>query len=96
MWSPQIRFLQGKWYIYYTASDGKNDNHRMFVLEAESQNTLGAYCEKSRIYDARHDTWGIFGDVLEHNGKFYALWSAWERSGDQFPQHTFIAPMSNP
>ena len=33
LWSPELHFLEGRWYVYFAADDGNNDNHRMFVLE---------------------------------------------------------------
>jgi len=29
VWAPELHFIQGKWYMYFAADDGKNDNHRM-------------------------------------------------------------------
>src|SRR5687767_820 len=33
IWAPEIHFIQGKWYVYFAADDGKNENHRLYVLE---------------------------------------------------------------
>ena len=35
VWSPMLQFLRGRWYVYFAADDGKNENHRMFALEGE-------------------------------------------------------------
>ena len=40
IWAPEIHFIQGKWYVYFAADDGKNDNHRLYVLENASPNPL--------------------------------------------------------
>ena len=32
IWAPEIHFLGGKWYVYFAADDGKNENHRLWVL----------------------------------------------------------------
>src|SRR3569833_1630869 len=28
VWAPELHFLNGRWYLYYAASDGRNANHR--------------------------------------------------------------------
>jgi|GEM_PF-3850159 len=41
LWAPEIHFLHGKWYIYYTANDGRgDDSRRICVLENESPNPM--------------------------------------------------------
>ena len=32
LWSPEIHFIDGKWYIYYEADDGNSDNHQIYVV----------------------------------------------------------------
>src|SRR5881398_835162 len=29
LWAPELHLLNGRWFIYYAADDGENDNHRM-------------------------------------------------------------------
>src|SRR4051812_40136213 len=36
VWAPELHHINGRWYIYYAADDGKNENHRMWVIESES------------------------------------------------------------
>ncbi|MFS0856324.1 family 43 glycosylhydrolase [Paenibacillus taichungensis] len=31
LWAPEIHFLNGKWYIYYTANDGEGTIHGGFA-----------------------------------------------------------------
>lgn len=35
LWAPELHHFSGRWYIYYAADDGLNENHRMWVLESE-------------------------------------------------------------
>lgn len=41
LWAPELHFLQNRWYVYFAADDGRNENHRMFVLEG-NQTSLGS------------------------------------------------------
>src|SRR6476661_7443508 len=35
VWAPELHLIDGRWFIYYAADDGKNENHRMWVLESD-------------------------------------------------------------
>lgn len=95
IWAPEIHFIQGKWYVYFAADDGKNDNHRLYVLENTAANPLeGQWVFKGKISDPS-DKWAIDGSVFEHNGQRYMVWSGWE--GDtNGRQDLYIAKLKNP
>lgn len=92
IWAPELHFINNKWYIYVAADDGKNENHRMYVLESDYPDKDFVLCGK--ITD-KTDKWAIDGTVLHFNNKMYFVWSGWE--GDQnIRQDIYIAPMSDP
>lgn len=94
IWAPELHFIQGKWYIYFAADDGNNENHRMYVLESVNEDPQGEYLLKGKISDVS-DKWAIDGTVLQHNKKLYFIWSGW--AGDvNVQQNLYIAEMSNP
>jgi len=95
IWAPEVMFLRGKWYAYFAADDGKNDNHRMYVLENASADPMqGEWVFKGKITDAT-DKWAIDGDVIDFKGQLYMIWSGWE--GDtNGKQEIFIAKLKNP
>jgi len=93
IWAPELHQIGGRWYVYYSASDGYGRNHRTYVLEAGDP--LGPYREAGRIYDAHHDRWAIDLTVLHHDGALYAVWSGRE-GAEKFPQNLYIAPMADP
>lgn len=77
IWAPELHFINDRWYLYYTASDGVDENHRLYVLESKGRDPLGPYTFKTRIYDATHDGWAIDPSVFRAlNGKLYLLWVA--------------------
>lgn len=94
IWAPELHEIDGRWYVYFAASDGHNENHRMYALEAD--HPLGPYREVGKICDPDHDTWAIDMTVLQHDGGLFAVWSGWEGENDGFPQNLYIAPMSDP
>jgi len=93
-WAPELHRINGIWYIYVAACDGPNENHRMYCLEAETDDPMGSYRMKGKVSDAT-DRWAIDGTVLEWRDGLYFIWSGWE--GDEnVAQNLYIAPMENP
>ncbi|WP_197480016.1 glycoside hydrolase family 43 protein [Paenibacillus swuensis] len=96
-WAQEIHHINGKWYIYYTATcwNCGNNERRMFVMENSNPNPLqGSWVQKGKIADPNMDTFAIDGTVFSHNGILYYSWSGWENGGST--QKVFIARMSNP
>jgi GH43 family beta-xylosidase len=93
VWAPELHFLNERWYIYYAADDGINENHRMWVLESESRDPQGKYRCRGML-----DTggWAIDGTLLtQEDGSLYLIWSGWPGKVDG-QQNIYIAPMQNP
>ncbi len=96
LWAPELHRLGAAWYIYVAADDGKNANHRMYVLENQAADPFeGEFVFKSKIMDPNHDRWAIDGTVLQVDTKLYFIWSGWDGTED-IRQNLYIAPMSNP
>lgn len=95
LWAPEIHFINGKWYFYFAADNGENVNHKMYVLENDSADPMqGEWIFKGKVADG-NDKWAIDGDVFEHQGILYMIWSGWE--GDvNGQQDIYIAKMKNP
>ncbi len=94
LWAPELHYVGGRWYVYFTASDGRKANHRTHVLTAD--HPLGPYRTLGPVYDPAHDVWAIDLTVFTHAGNLHAVWSGWEQPDDGFPQNLYIAPMANP
>ena len=95
IWAPELHFIQQKWYMYFAADDGDNKNHRMYVIENNHKDpTKGEWIFKGQITDPTNK-WAIDGNVFEHKGNLYMMWSGWE--GDHNgQQNIYIAKMKNP
>ncbi|MDQ2826838.1 MAG: glycoside hydrolase family 43 protein [Actinomycetota bacterium] len=94
LWAPELHHIDGRWYVYYAASDGRAANHRMYALVADDP--LGPYRALGQVRDPDHDGWAIDLTVFSHAGQLHAVWSGWEGPEDGFPQNLYIAPMSDP
>jgi GH43 family beta-xylosidase len=95
IWAPELHHIKGKWYMYFAADDGKNENHRMYVIENASQDPLqGEWTFKGPV-TTPEDKWSIDADIFEVKGQYYMIWSGWE--GDtNGQQNIYIAKMTNP
>jgi GH43 family beta-xylosidase/uncharacterized protein YegP (UPF0339 family) len=97
IWAPELHYLDGRWYIYFSASDVYYYNHRMYVLEGgtDADNPLSApFIFIGNIFpDDNH--YAIDGTVLEYDGTLYFIWSGWETDEDN-GQNLYIAEMENP
>ena len=78
IWAPELHFLDGKWYLYYTATDAQNDGDAsrfVFVLENDSTDPLsGKWIDKGKVNTSYS---GLDGSVFEHQGNRYFMYSAY-------------------
>lgn len=98
LWAPEIHRIDGKWYVYYAADDGANENHQIYVLENPSDDPFqGEFTMKGHLRTDPTDLWAIDASVFEHRGRWYLIWAGWEkRSLDPQTQCIYIARLKNP
>ncbi len=95
IWAPEIHFLKGKWYVYFSADAGKNIDHRIYVIENSSKDPLqGEWIMKGKL-TTPEDKWSIDGSLFENKGQLYLIWSGWKGNVNG-EQDIFIAKMKNP
>ena len=97
VWAPELHYLQGKWYLYYTAGASSDlGTQRCFVLENSAADPLnGNWVEKGKLSDPNGDFFAIDGTILEYKDKLYFIWSG-QISASDITQRIYIAEMSNP
>ncbi|MFD6160893.1 family 43 glycosylhydrolase [Nocardia sp. NPDC060256] len=87
MWAPSFHLIDGHWYFYYTAGDGSNDSHRLYVLQSVDSDPLGPYEFVGQVGDP--DAWAIDPELLFRCDRYYLLWAGRNNL-------LYIAPMSDP
>lgn len=100
IWAPEIHFIQGKWYVYYAASNSANKrekglHHRMFVIENESASPFdGEWIEKGQI-KTQFESFSLDGTTFEHAGERYYVWAQLD---PRIPGNSnlYISKMANP
>ena len=77
IWAPELHFLQGRWYLYYTASDGIDDHHRHYVLRSVTEDALCPYDDLGLI-DPAFDHDSIDGSILAlPDGRLFWMDTLW-------------------
>jgi len=95
IWAPELHFLRGKWYIYFSADGGANASHRIWVLENGAADPLsGEWRLKGKAADPS-DRWAIDATVFENGSRLYMAWSGWEKDVNG-TQSIFLAELSDP
>src|SRR4051794_8472609 len=95
IWAPELHYFQQKWYLYFAADSGNNNDHRLYVLENASADPLqGKWIMKGKLTTPQ-DKWSIDGSAMEYKRKLYLIWSGWkgDKNGEQ---DIYIARMKNP
>ena len=93
VWAPEFYRVGNRWYLYYTADDGVDEHHRLYVLESAGDDPAGPYSFKARLVPPNTDTFAIDAALMQHNGRLYVMWSG----VNQFQHNGMnIAPLSNP
>jgi GH43 family beta-xylosidase len=101
VWAPELHRLDGRWHIYFAASDGRNENHLSYVLVADSADPMGSYSLHGPLNTGdgaggtTDNAWAIDMTVLEHGGRRYAVWSGWPDAHTRV-QHLYLAEMATP
>lgn len=94
IWAPELHIINNKCYIYVAMDDGKNENHRMYVLANDSNNPLDIYQMHGQIYDETNK-WAIDGTIIQYHQKLYMVWSGWKEDIN-VAQNLYIAEMKDP
>jgi len=95
IWAPEFHIINNKWYVYFAADGGSNNQHRMFVLENKSEDPFKGSWEFKGKIAAAPDRWAIDGNVFTYNNQLYMIWSGWEGTTNG-QQNIYIAKMANP
>jgi GH43 family beta-xylosidase len=93
VWAPSFYLIGGHWYVYYTADDGTDANHRLYVVESDGLDPLGPYHFKARLVPPGADEWEIDPVLIQQSAGLYIAWSG---AGTEGHNLIYVAPMSDP
>lgn len=94
LWAPELHYIDGSWYIYYTANDGGGDDtRRVCVLELQGQDPLSdTWVFKGAVNTAYP---GLDGTVISYQGELYFFYSGYGYFPD-YGSAIYAAKMENP
>ena len=102
VWAPEIHFIDGKWYVYFTASRADAIwEVRPYVLMNESADPFtGEWKEMGRL-ETGWDSFSLDGTTFVHRGKRYFVWTQRGRTPEETWKegkgtNIYIAEMSSP
>jgi GH43 family beta-xylosidase len=94
VWAPAFYRFDGRWYVYYTADDGIDEHHRLYVIESDGDDPLGPYHFKAKLEPpGATDLFAIDPEILEQATGRYLLWSG---AGSEGHNLIYIAPLGTP
>lgn len=99
IWAPELFFLDGKWYIYYTASDGNDREHRIWVLEnSNADPTQGTWTDKGKLITQPANLWSIDATVFQQDTSLFLIWSGrpYVAGATDLTQNLYISKMADP
>jgi GH43 family beta-xylosidase len=95
IWAPELHFIDGKWYVYFTAGEAENKwAIRPYALEGAGDNPLeAAWTEKGRI-KLGWESFSLDATTFSHNGTRYFVWAQAEQG--RKGTNIYIARMDTP
>ncbi|RYG80460.1 hypothetical protein EON77_08185, partial [bacterium] len=93
-WAPEFLNWRGRIYLYFAADDGKDENHRMYVLRAKGDDPRGPYDFLGEVRTPENQ-WSIDGFAFPYRGQLYFFWSGWQSMQNR-DQRIYVARMRDP
>ncbi len=101
VWAPEIHYLFGKWYIYFSGGEKENIwKIRPYVLECSGDNPIkDEWIEKGKMQKADGDdfsfkSFSLDATVFKNRGRYYYVWAEKVGVGKQI-SNLYIAGMEN-
>jgi GH43 family beta-xylosidase len=97
IWAPELHFIDGKWFVYFTAGRAKAIwDIRLYVLEAEDGNPLEASWQERGQLKTGWESFSLDATTFAHRGQRYLLWTQTGPQPGDKPTHIYIARMDTP
>jgi len=102
IWAPELHYVQGKWYMYFSAGEAENKwAERPYILECQGQDPINdEWVEMGKPVRSKDDefsfeSFSLDATVFENKGKLYYVWAEKVSVGKQI-SNLYIAEMSDP
>lgn len=95
VWAPELHKLNATWYVYFTADDGGDANHRLYVLRDLSPDPFSDDWKLAGTVKGLQSNWSIDPTVFEEHDHEYIVWSGWPGDAPGV-QDLYIAELKTP
>ncbi|MFZ6639286.1 family 43 glycosylhydrolase [Undibacterium sp. TC4M20W] len=97
IWAPELHFIDGKWYVYFTA--GRADaiwDIRLYVLESSAANPVdGEWLERGQLKTG-WESFSLDATTFSHAGQRYLVWTQRDPAPDKKNTNIYLAKMETP
>lgn len=103
IWAPEIFFLNGNWYIYFTAThdygnntDLKDAGRKTYCLKSKTDDAMGEWeTSPTQVKLPENQFRSIDATFMEYNNKQYVIWASWpyENHTQDYQQDLCIAEL---
>ncbi len=96
IWAPEIHFIDGRWFIYFSAGTSSNVFAiRLYILECSAANPVtGQWVVKGQLKTG-WESFTLDATTFEHNGTRYLVW-AQSHPDIKSNSNLYIAKMNSP
>lgn len=97
IWAPELAFLDGRWYIHFSAGEAKDPwKIRLWTLENASADPMqGEWVERGQIKTA-WESFTLDATVFEHRGQRYMAWAQNDPATKTHGTDIYLSRMKNP
>ncbi|PWF46854.1 glycoside hydrolase family 43 protein [Massilia glaciei] len=97
IWAPELHFIDGKWFIYFTAGSAEDKwAIRLYVLESGAANPMeGGWTERGQLKTA-WDSFTLDATTFSHAGQRYLVWTQRRPEKELHATNIYIARMDTP
>ena len=97
IWAPEMHFINGKWYVYFTAGRAEDIwDIRLYVLENSSANPLeGEWKERGQLKTG-WENFSLDATTFASRGQRYLIWTQRGAEPDAKSTNIYIAKMDTP
>jgi GH43 family beta-xylosidase len=97
IWAPELHYLDGAWYLYFTATKTDEYGHRMYYMKSNSADpSVSSGWSAPSLMVNGPDNYSIDGTVFQSSGSTtkWFIWSGRKYAGDY--SRLYIKAMSSP
>jgi GH43 family beta-xylosidase len=97
IWAPEIHYIDGKWYVYFTAGQAEKPwEIRLYVLENDSPNPLdGNWTERGQLTTG-WETFSLDATTFTVGPQRYLAWTQRPPTADKHITAIYVAKMDGP